>query len=507
MLRSRIKSTELDARREEELILCCARTGLDAACAARISAILQQKVDWRYLLQIADRHGLTPFLYRTLRDSYAHSVPSSILADLQTYFRLNTVRNLYLLNELLSLLDILEENAIPAVSLKGPLLALSLYDNVGLRECADLDIFVAYNHVTDAETLLTERQYTRQNIGASFPEYHFQKGATTIDVHWQIMPLYFPLRWSVAHLLQHSTILSSTGHRMIRHLKIEDTLLTLCMYAAKELWELRLIYIVDISELIRRHHPLDWAYIKERAAGQGIQRIVLLGLLLASEYFGAALPAEVAEATYRDKAVRGIAARVRSRLFLPPTNPGQSLLISQMLVHPMVRERLRDKAASYFRSARVLARPNERDRAFVRLPPCLSFAYYLIHPIRMIAEVGGLAGSRTCPSEPSEATNCRDDLWHKEIVTIDNHAIIERRDDIVEYDVEGDIVLYNAAEGLALTLNGPAREIWQLCNNHRTIVEISDKVAERYGSSQVHLQSDVANLLARLAQLGFVHLL
>ncbi len=503
MLRSRIKSTTLNTRREEELLLCCARTRLDDACGARISAILREDIDWAYLLQIADRHGLTPLLYRTLRNSCADSVPSSILADLQASFRLNTVRNLYLLDELLSVLGLLEANAIPAVSLKGPLLARSLYGNVALRQCADLDIFVSSNDLARAEVLLNERQYTREHIGAFFPEYHFQKGATTIDLHWHIMPLYFPLDWSIDHLLQTSSAKSFLDQR-VRYLKAEDTLLTLCMYAAKELWELQLVYIVDISELIQTRQALDWVYINERAGCLGIQRILFLGLRLASELLGAALPTEVATAADRDKAVHALAARVRSRMFSPPTDPGQSLLVRQMLVHPRARERLRDKVASYFSSARVLVGPNEKDRAFVRLPSYLSFAYYLLRPIRVIAEAGALAGSRTRPAEQGDGTNCRDDLRHKEAVPIDNDATIERCDGVVEYDVEGDIVLYNPEEGLALTINEPAREIWRLCHSRYTIVQISDEIAGRYGCSRINLQSDVENLVAQLAQLGFV---
>ncbi len=504
MLRSRIKSTTLNTRREEELLLCCARTRLDDACAARISTFLREDIDWGYLLQIADRHGLTPLLFRTLRNSCADSVPSGVLADLQADFRLNTVRNLYLLDELLSVLGLLEANQIPVVSLKGPLLALSLYDNVDLRQCADLDIFVSSNDVARAEGLLKERQYTCEHIGAFFPEYHFQSGATTIDLHWHIMPLYFSLNWRIEHLLQNS-ITASFADQKVRYLKEEDTLLILCMYAAKELWELRLVYVTDISELIQKRQELDWAYIEERAGLLGIQRILLLGLRLASELLGAALPTEVAKAAYRDKAVHAMAARVRSGMFSPPTDPSQSLLVRQMLVHPRARERLRDKVASYFSSAQVLVGPNERDRAFVRLPSYLSFAYYLLRPIRVMAEAGAVVGSRTRPAEQGDGPNRGYDLQHMETLPIDNNATIEHRDDVVEYDVEGDIVLYNPEEGLALTLNGSAREIWQLCHSHYTIAKISEEIAGRYGCSRIDLQSDVESLIGRLAQLGFVH--
>ena len=122
-----------------------------------------------------------------------------------------------------------------------------------------------------------------------------------------------------------------------------------------------------------------------------------------------------------------------------------------------------------------------------------------------MAEAGARVGSRTRSAEQGDDTNRGDDLQHKETVPIDSDATIERSDGVVEYDVEGDIILYNPEEGLALTLNEPAREIWQLCNSRYTIAKISDEIAGRYGFSTNYLQSDVENLVARLAQLGFVH--
>ena len=51
---------------EKDLLLCCARTTMDADSAARIRVLLRDDIDWSALLQTALRHGVMPLLYRSL---------------------------------------------------------------------------------------------------------------------------------------------------------------------------------------------------------------------------------------------------------------------------------------------------------------------------------------------------------------------------------------------------------------------------------------------------------
>ena len=49
------------------VLLCCARTRMDAASGARLRGLLQAGVDWDSLVEAAFRHGLLPLLHLNLR--------------------------------------------------------------------------------------------------------------------------------------------------------------------------------------------------------------------------------------------------------------------------------------------------------------------------------------------------------------------------------------------------------------------------------------------------------
>ena len=64
---------------EHELLVCCARTCMDAEHAERIRFLLSKNINWPFLLQAALYHGVMPLLYRSLQatrpedDSSCHS--------------------------------------------------------------------------------------------------------------------------------------------------------------------------------------------------------------------------------------------------------------------------------------------------------------------------------------------------------------------------------------------------------------------------------------------------
>ena len=59
--------------------MCCARTRLDAASAARIEQLLAGGLDWDSVLRSSEWHRLTPLLYRKLVQTDADAVPEAVL--------------------------------------------------------------------------------------------------------------------------------------------------------------------------------------------------------------------------------------------------------------------------------------------------------------------------------------------------------------------------------------------------------------------------------------------
>ena len=145
---SPLAHVEDSQRRAWEILLCCTRTRMGPERGKELCALLRGDADWEYLLRMAFRHGVTPLLSLHLNAVATGRAPSAVLTQLNSYVLEHTKRNLFLTGELLKLLDLLRAHAVPAVSIKGPVLAASVYGSLSLRR------FVELLHTTSHHQLL-----------------------------------------------------------------------------------------------------------------------------------------------------------------------------------------------------------------------------------------------------------------------------------------------------------------------------------------------------------------
>jgi Uncharacterised nucleotidyltransferase len=384
---------------EVELILCCARTRPDSESAARIEALLQQRLDWRRLLQIAHEHGMVPLLYWHLNGTLPEAVPEAVLNDLREHFRVNGLRNLALTAELRRILTVLESRGIPVIPYKGPVLAASAYGNLTLREFVDLDVLVHKQDIPRAKELLASIGYQQQDLLTptqeraflhSDCEYHFAPGGENrdlVELHWRITPRTFSFLLDPESLWGRLERIS-LGGAAVPTLSPEDLLLILCAHGCAEFWR-QLKLICDVAELIRVREAMDWDELVRRASALGCRRMLLLGLFLANDVLGAEPPTEVMKRVRRDPAVVGLADGVYGWLFrgaLLPRGFSQSSEDNTFSrFHVEIRERLRDKVRY---CARVAFTPNEGDWNGLQLPPALWPLYYAVRPIRLVGKYG-----------------------------------------------------------------------------------------------------------------------
>lgn len=377
-------------RLEDELLLCCARIQLDSGRAERIRALVQDGVNWAYLLWKAFPHAMLPLLYWHLNATCPGAVPGSIFKQLQGHFHSNIKRNLFLTGELLSLLNMFEEHGIRALSYKGPLLAASVYGNLGLRQFADLDLLVSPREVPKAKELLLSRGYQPR-----FPLSHTQEaaylqtkseeifvregGGVFVKLHWGVAAEYFSLPLDVERLWKRLQPLA-LGGRTLCTLSPEDLLLILCVDGATYLWG-RLGRICDVAELIRAHERMDWQQVLEQSRRLGVERMLFLGLRLAAELLGANLPAEVLQRVQVDPKVEALTTKVRERFLRETVSPPE--ILESSLFHLRTRESWREKVR--YLLSRTLT-PSPGDWTFVQLPVSLSFLYPLIRPIRLLQQ-------------------------------------------------------------------------------------------------------------------------
>ena len=345
-----ISSLTTSAHPAAELLICCARVCMDAETAGRIRELLEHAIDWAYLLRTARLHGMMPLQYRHLNATCPEAVPGPILEELREHFHSNARRNLYLTGELLNILHVFEAHGVPAIPYKGPVLAASVYGNLALREFVDLDLLVHKQDVRRTKDLLTSRGYQAHfhltdvqeaallHGQCEHPFWH-EEGRVLAEIQWGIVPRYFSFALDYERLWERREP-TSLGGKKVLTLAPEDLLLILCVHGAKHQWE-QLKWICDIAELVHVHQKMDWDRVLTQADVLGSRRMLSLGLFLASDLLGAALPKEVLKQAKADPAVNALAGQVHGQLFCEAEKlPG---LCDLSLFHLRARERLRDR--------------------------------------------------------------------------------------------------------------------------------------------------------------------
>lgn len=389
------KSVPLDASPELELLLACARTHLDSDRAERITALVRERIDWAQFMATARSLGTMPLLYSSLVATCPEAVPPAVFDELRWTFFATVRRNLVLSRELVRLAKAFESHGILAIPFKGPVLAASVYGECALRQFVDLDFLIHKRDVLRARDLLISDGYRprRQRNDAQEAaylrvghEYEFvhNDGGVGVDLHWRITPRRLFSQFPFERLWDQAIPVSLNG-TMVLSLAPEDLIMILSVHGAKHMWQ-RLQWICDIAEVVRAHPQIDWARLMGRAGELGCQRMVCLGLLLATDLLDAPVPTGIAQRLYTTSQVASLATKVSKGLFGQPCTRLGPLEVFRF--HLAVRERVQDKARCLVFFLHSAITPTYGDWELLPLPSCLFFVYYMLRPFRVLGKYG-----------------------------------------------------------------------------------------------------------------------
>src|SRR6516162_3364287 len=228
---------------EFQLLLYCARSQPASGPIKRF--VDQSAIDWGKLLALADQHCVRPLLLQSLKAVCWDAVPASVQVEHESFCKSNAQKNLLLALELLRLLGRFNENEVPVVAFKGPLLAEAVYGDLSLREFSDLDLLIRVQDLAKAEDILLACGYTAQfpdrDYRTAFLSYHgqyaFRRGQSDlwVDLHWQFSGdgVVFPLR---AAEVWPRLIKDTIAGRAVLSLARDDLALYLAAHGTKEGW-------------------------------------------------------------------------------------------------------------------------------------------------------------------------------------------------------------------------------------------------------------------------------
>jgi hypothetical protein len=372
---------------EFQLLLACGRLELEPRSTHEIERLLASELDLSLLLAVADRHRVLPLLHRHLVGRFSKALPAPFRQELTAQATANAARNLQLFAELKKLLTALETRGVASVPFKGPVLALAVYGDLGLRQFCDLDVLIRRPDLPAAIDILRKLGYqpglefgaAEQRIylanACEFPLLH-PDSAVLVELQWRFAPRHFSLRLD-ADTVWPRTMLATFGGTAFRTLSPEDLLLVLSVHGGKHGWE-RLGWICDLAQLIRSYPALDWEMTWRRAQKIGAVRLLALGLFLADRLLAAPLPEQMRHKLAGNPVLNRLADDVERKLTSAvasaPTLPDHILLAR-------ARERWRDRVAYLLR---VVFTPGLNDCAAVPLPAALAPAYHLVRPGRIL---------------------------------------------------------------------------------------------------------------------------
>lgn len=252
--------------------------------------------DWERALGKAEREGIQPLLYWSLRDDPG-SVPGPVLERLRLAFLRNVARTTQVYRELELVLEAVRASGLRAALTKGGRLALDVYPDPALRPFWDVDFIV---HPADWAGLkrivaglgFVEAGSAGATAAANGPALdwtyspYFKRGSLFLEFHAHPLGLHFPNRAEDGFWSSASRLAVRGSEAMV--LPAENELCYLCVHAQQHSYQ-RLIWLADIARLAGRP-GLDWAWVCRIAREERIRGPVYYGLHLADKLWPGSIP-------------------------------------------------------------------------------------------------------------------------------------------------------------------------------------------------------------------------
>ena len=368
---------------EIELVLATAATCRDVDRRQRIASLAARDLDWNVVVAQAARQGTLPLLIECFSEETAPAIPAAVAAQLRDARLGHAIRCLQLTGASVKATSLLRSQGIRVLTFKGPTLALLAYGDIASRRFNDLDLLVHPNDFSRARDLITQLGFHSRFEAEPAKEQHerFESGhlllenkeRVLIELHERLTgrdfhyPIAFDDLWSRRQQV-------ALGSEQVDTFSSEDLILYLFAHGAKHSW-CSLGWICDCGELIRRQPEINWQSVLERARAAHCQRILLLGLSLASEQSGVLVPEALAPALARDKTVRALTVQVFRDLFCEKR---------PVFAHALLGFRSRDRMRDSLRHAlSILFVTRQADWEALDLSPTLWRMYPLLRPFRL----------------------------------------------------------------------------------------------------------------------------
>ncbi|MGG0237760.1 nucleotidyltransferase domain-containing protein [Bacillus rhizoplanae] len=255
-------------------------------------------IDWNKFLELTIHHRVYSFIYPKVKELDEKLIPARVIQILHQYFKMNTFQMLHLSAEMEKVSKLFAENEIRTLFLKGPVLAHDLYGDISLRTSCDLDILIPIHKLEEAECLLLEQGYVKDDYIQTILNdwkwrhhhitfFHPQK-QIKLEIHWRLNP--GPGKEPSFEKLWEQKRKSPLTSYPVYLLGSEDLFLFLVSHGARHGWS-RLRWLVDINQMVKQ--GLDWKEVKKLFGKYQCGHVGGQALILSAELLNATIPEEM----------------------------------------------------------------------------------------------------------------------------------------------------------------------------------------------------------------------
>jgi hypothetical protein len=357
--------------------------------AQKLETYVARIDDWAGFLDSAYVHGVFPLVHKSLKSITA--VPDAIKLRLKSTNLEIARRNMTMTAELLKIMKLLEENGIPALAIKGPVLSQMIHGDVTQRQYADLDILLHTDDLYRAGKLLQSHGYSSEHSIEFLKNKALLKIAKDftistknqnihIELHWQLF-LDRQVKKSKIQFFSKTPNTYILGDQSVSTLEVDTLLFYLLLHGSKHLWE-RLEWIVDIDRIIRCYDKIDWESLSVMAKEMEIELMFYLGLAMCHDLFQTSLPEFIHTAIRANGKVPSTAKVLREKLVSDTINNVETISIAFINLDKvgLIKDGKSELLRHYWLTLFGL---KDVDVYVVNLPNQLSFLYHFIRLYRM----------------------------------------------------------------------------------------------------------------------------
>lgn len=381
---------------EDRLLLLLLRVELDSAAQETARALIRAGVDWDRLLLLAARHRVSALAYVRIQACFADVMPAAVLAALERVYQAQRWDNLNMTSQMAKLVEAMERVGVTALPLKGPVVALSLYDNLFLREYKDVDLLVRASELERAQAVMEGQGYRLADWLNEAPEktlneFHepqhvtyirvqsAQETGVQVELHWGIATSFGAFKADEARLwsrVRRETV----GGFTLPLLPPDEMLIILLMHGAKHMWG-SLHWLYDLAAFVQRYPDFDWGALLAETERRGVKRLTLVSFVTAERVLGLPLPPAVGQAVSADPVTPVMAGFNADLLFDPTPLDTPNGQFRFVLYHLLMREFLREQAAYLIYTIRHRRAPATRTlliELIIGILVILAVLYFLI---------------------------------------------------------------------------------------------------------------------------------